>query len=163
MEEENVENKGFKISDRRLSVRGYEDEEEAAAQPPAPPREDERAGFGAPAPAPPEAREPAPAPPQRPEPEPAGEPEDAEEAEEDKSFDMLVAIMQTNALAAMGIHPQTGERIGAADPRSSKMFVDLFTALKEKTRGNLSAEEEQLLNQVHSDLQMVYVREVGFG
>ena len=176
MEEENVEDKGFKISDRRFSVRGYEDEESPASGGEGPLLSPDAADEemspqpGAFAPGP-EAMEPEPAPPPEvPQPQaeereqPPVEDADAdEEEEEDKSFEMLIAIVQQNALAAMGIHPQTGERIGAADPRSSKIFVDLFAALKEKTEGNLTQEEEHLLNQVHSDLQMIYVREVGFG
>ena len=174
MEEENVENKGFKISDRRFSVRGYEDEESSVSsgegQLLSPDAADEEMSpqTGAVSSAP-EAMEAEPAPPRevpQPQAEEREQPpaEDADEdEEEDKSFEMLIAIVQQNALAAMGIHPQTGERIGAADPRSSKIFVDLFAALKEKTEGNLTQEEEHLLNQVHSDLQMIYVREVGFG
>ena len=174
MEEENVEDKGFKISDRRFSVRGYEDEESPASggegQLLSPDAADEEMSpqTGAVSSGP-EAMEAEPAPPRevpQPQAEETAQPpaEDADEdEEEDKSFEMLIAIVQQNALAAMGIHPQTGERIGAADPRSSKIFVDLFSALKEKTEGNLSPEEEHLLNQVHSDLQMIYVREVGFG
>ena len=172
MEDESVESKGFKVSDRRFSVRGYEDEEgsdsagEGRIVSPG-----DAGGDAAPGAAPTGA---AAAPEAGPAPfEAASAPKaeapaddrdaDADEDEESKSFEMLIAIMQSNALAAMGIHPQTGERVGNAEPRSSKMFVDLFGALKEKTKGNLSPEEDQLLNQVHSDLQMVYVREVGFG
>ena len=174
MEEENTENKGFKVSDRRFSVRGYEDEEPPASggegQALSPDAVDEEIGPQSGAfSSGPEAMETEPAPSREvPQPQaeeqaqPPGEEADDDE-EEDRSFEMLVAIVQQNALAAMGINPQTGERIGTADPRSSKIFVDLFAALKEKTKGNLSPEEEQLLNQVHSDLQMVYVREVGFG
>ena len=174
MEEENVEDKGFKVSDRRFSVRGYEDEETPApggeGQLLSPDAADEEispeTGVFSPEP---EAMETEPAaPPEAPQPQAEetaqfqGEEADEDE-EEDKSFEMLIAIVQQNALAAMGIHPQTGERIGAADPRSSKLFVDLFAVLKEKTQGNLTPEEEHLLGQVHSDLQMIYVREVGFG
>lgn len=174
MEEENAENKGFKISDRRFSVRGYEDEESPASggegQLLSPDAADEEISpqTGAVS-SDPEVMEPEQAPPPdvpQPQAEERAQPPDDEadeDEEEDKSFEMLIAIVQQNALAAMGIHPQTGERIGAADPRSSKIFVDLFAALKEKTEGNLSEEEEHLLNQVHSDLQMIYVREVGFG
>ena len=174
MEDENVESKGFKVSDRRFSVRGYEDEESSApsdAQPILSPdaADEEISPQSGALSSGPDVMEPEPVPSQavpEPEPEekaqPAGEEAD-EDGEEDKSFEMLVAIVQQNALAAMGIHPQTGERMGTADPRSSKIFVDLFASLKEKTQGNLSPEEEQLLNQVHSDLQMVYVQQVGFG
>ncbi len=176
MEEENVEEKGFKVSDRRFSVRGYEDEETPPSggegQVISPGAADEemspQTGAFSPEPEPMEAEPAPPRAPEVPQPEaeeraqPEGDEADEEE-EEDRSFEMLIAIVQQNTLAAMGIHPQTGERIGAADPRSSKLFVDLFGVLKEKMQGNLSEEEEQLLNQVHSDLQMIYVREVGFG
>ena len=174
MEEENVENKGFKISDRRFSVRGYDDEESSAlggegqVLSPDAAEEDVSPQTDAFASGPERIESEPPPPPEVPQPQaeetaPPRADEDGEDEEEDKSFEMLVAIVQQNALAAMGIHPQTGERIGAADPRSSKIFVDLFAALKEKTKGNLSQEEEHLLHQVHSDLQMIYVREVGFG
>ncbi|MEK6712121.1 MAG: DUF1844 domain-containing protein, partial [Nitrospinota bacterium] len=80
-----------------------------------------------------------------------------------REVEMLVAILQGNALAAMGLHPQTGERIGSPDPRNARMFVDMVTFVKDKMKGNLSAEEEALFAQVASDLQMLYVQQVGIG
>ncbi len=166
MADENVENKGFKVSDRRFSVRGYEDEEasdlgeerriislDESGDNVGPASSDARQADVPQS----EAAQSQSA--QEPQPEGGDSPSD----EEDKSFEMLIAIVQTNALAAMGIHPQTGERVGGADPRNAKMFVDLLGALEQKTKGNLSPDEEQLLHQVRSDLQMAYVREVGFG
>ena len=61
----------------------------------------------------------------------------------------------------MGINPQTGERTGAADQQSARLLLDTFTLAKEKMKGNLTGEEEQLFGQILSDLKMIYVREVG--
>ena len=80
-----------------------------------------------------------------------------------REFEMLLAILQGNALAAMGLHPQTGERIGAPDPRNARTFVDMVVYVKDKMKGNLSAEEAGLLDQVVSDLQLLYVQQVGIG
>jgi len=145
------ESKAFKVSDRRFSVRGYEEEEEPSEEEkesPAPPREAPAERASEPPPAEESALPP---------------PEPAAEEEADRRFEMLVAILQGNALAAMGLHPQTGERVGQADPRSSRMFVDMIGLVKEKMEGNLTPEEEKLLDQVLSDLKMIFVQQVGIG
>ncbi|MBI3126362.1 MAG: DUF1844 domain-containing protein [Candidatus Tectomicrobia bacterium] len=143
------EGKGFKVSDRRFAVRGYEEEEEAPPRPAEPERKE-----------PPRAEElrPAPAPDPRQAP-----PKEAPAGARSREFEMLLAILQGNALAAMGVHPQTGERIGNPDPRNARMFVDMVKFVQEKMKGNLSAEEETLLEQVVADLQMLYVQQVGIG
>lgn len=143
------EEKGFKVSDRRFAVRGYEEEESPPAPPsPSPAPEKKEA-------APPRVEEkpPAPGPPAKE--KPAGG--------HGREFDMLLAILQGNALAAMGLHPQTGERVGSADPRNARLFVDMVVFVKDKMAGNLTAEEAKLLDQVLSDLQMLYVQQVGIG
>lgn len=138
------EEKGFKVSDRRFAVRGYEQEDE-------PPQASET----------PEKKEPPRAEEKRPAPEaPAKE---APAGGRSREFEMLLAILQGNALAAMGMHPQTGERIGTPDPRNARMFVDMVGFVKDKMKGNLTDEEAALLEQVASDLQMLYVQQVGIG
>ncbi|MFC1492137.1 DUF1844 domain-containing protein [Nitrospinota bacterium] len=171
MAEENrseEEGKGFKVSDRRLSVRGYEDSEEETdsgdgsekreADPMEPPPESHPVGESPPAAEP--------SIPGESDPEPAvedagGEPPVPGEAP--KEFETLLAILQANAIAAMGLHPQTGERVGGADPRNAKLFVDMIAMVKKKMEGNLTPEEDRLLSQVLSDLQMMYVQQVGLG
>lgn len=51
-------------------------------------------------------------------------------------------------------HPQTGERTVLLAP--AKLFIDHLEAIREKTRGNLSVAESDILNKVLSDLQMAY-------
>tara|TARA_A100001037_G_C15138469_1_gene632398 strand:+ start:2297 stop:2821 length:525 start_codon:yes stop_codon:yes gene_type:complete len=89
--------------------------------------------------------------------------EEKEEEEDEKHFEMMIAILQANALGAMGLHPQTGEKVGSADPRAAKLFVDLFGMLEEKMKGNLTEEEADILKQVRSNMQVAYVQHVGIG
>ena len=89
--------------------------------------------------------------------------EESKEEEEEKHFEMMIAILQANALGAMGLHPQTGEKVGSADPRAAKLFVDLFGMLEEKMKGNLTEEEADILKQVRSNMQVAYVQHVGIG
>lgn len=173
MEEENEseeEMKGFKISDRRFAVRGYEDEDEGESGEAAP--EDSLAPPPArPDPSPVSEVPPSEEPPSLPGdgadavagPGEDGDPDAAEDRGVSREFETLLAILQTNAIAAMGINPQTGERVGGADPRGAKMFVDMISMVKEKMAGNLSEDEERLMAQVLSDLQLMYVQNVGIG
>jgi hypothetical protein len=153
------ESMGFKVSDRRLSVRGYdeEDEEESSPEPSAPPPEPD---------SPPVAEETPSPPPAESGPDRSGEAEPPDASPEDpeaRHFETLIAILQGNALAAMGLNPQTGERVGEPEPRSAKMMVDLIGMLKEKMAGNLTDDEDKLITQILSDLRMIYVQQVGIG
>ena len=153
------ESRGFKVSDRRLSVRGYEeeDEEPSPPEPSAPPREPD---------SPPVAEETPSPPPAGSGPDRSGEAEPPDAPPEDpeaRHFETLIAILQGNALAAMGLNPQTGERVGEPEPRSAKMMVDLIGMMKEKMAGNLTDDEDKLITQILSDLRMIYVQQVGIG
>ncbi len=159
------EEEGFKVSDRRFSVRGYEDDEEIESAPEAPAPQ-------APPEAPPEESGPspvseAPPPPATPSESESLPPEEGADAPPEdgasREFETLLAILQTNAIAAMGINPQTGEKAGGADPRSAKLFIDLISMVKEKMTGNLSEDEDKILTQILSDLRMMYVQHVGIG
>ncbi len=175
----------FKVSDRRYSVRGYEDEDESSGveekasgveeeveTPPQaspvvsdPSQTAEAPGpgvSGSSAPAG-SAGEAGPTEEASPPEAPPGEDEPTQEGEVTREFETLLAILQTNAIAAMGINPQTGERSGGADPRSAKLFVDMISMVKDKMAGNLSEGEEQILSQVLSELRMMYVQHVGIG
>ncbi len=155
------EGKGFKVSDRRLSVRGYDEPDEEVSAP-----ADEAPGEPAPPPdAPPPAEEVRSSEPPSPPESGAERAEDLDQAdgEDSRQFETLLAILQGNALAAMGLHPQTGERVGEAEPRSAKLMVDLIGMMKDKMAGNLTVDEEKLISRVLSDLRMIYVQQVGIG
>ena len=52
--------------------------------------------------------------------------------------------------------PSTGER-HAPNLQLAQQMIDILAMLEEKTRGNLSAEERQLIDQVLYELRMRYV------
>ncbi|MEO6846689.1 MAG: DUF1844 domain-containing protein [Chthoniobacterales bacterium] len=52
-------------------------------------------------------------------------------------------------------HPQ-GETM-EPNLELAKLFIDQLEMIREKTRGNLSKEEDQILNNILSDLQLAYV------
>ena len=74
-----------------------------------------------------------------------------------RSFQMLVDFLTRNAAAMLG---------GMADPRTGQPFVDLegaremidmLDALRDKTRGNLSKEDDNLLIEVLGSLKLTYM------
>ena len=52
--------------------------------------------------------------------------------------------------------PQSGKTEVLLEP--AKLFIDHLEMIREKTRGNLTNEETEILNSVLSDLEMAYVQ-----
>jgi len=79
---------------------------------------------------------------------------------QDLTFASFVVGLSTEALALMGEmpHPATGERIN--DLVGAQQLIDIIGILQEKTRGNLSHDEETLLEAILFDLRMKYVEKV---
>ena len=87
----------------------------------------------------------------------SGEGAPSEQSHSSRSFQMLVDFLTRNAAAMLG---------GMADPRTGQPFVDLegarevidmLDALREKTRGNLSKEDDQLLLEVLGSLKLTFM------
>jgi len=76
---------------------------------------------------------------------------------QDLTFASFVVGLSTEALALMGEmpHPATGERMN--DLLGSQQLIDIIAILQEKTRGNLSPDEETLLEAILFELRMKYV------
>jgi hypothetical protein len=76
---------------------------------------------------------------------------------QDLTFASFVVGLSTEALALMGEmpHPATGERMN--DLVGAQQLVDIIGILQEKTRGNLSADEDTLLEAILFELRMKYV------
>jgi hypothetical protein len=74
-------------------------------------------------------------------------------------FIQLVLMFQMNAMQAMGKlkNPLT-DRI-ERNLEAAQISIDLLDMLHEKTRGNLSPEEDRLLVQVLQDLRLNFVHE----
>ncbi|MGE4559306.1 MAG: DUF1844 domain-containing protein [Desulfobulbus sp.] len=74
------------------------------------------------------------------------------------TFASLVLSLNTSALYHMGElpHPETGQRV--VDRELAKHTIDTLALLAEKTKGNLDADECELLNRVLYELKMRFVK-----
>ena len=61
-----------------------------------------------------------------------------------------------NALVSLGLGQLPGQNV-PKDPALAKEFIDVLIMLKEKTAGNLTAEESKTLSELISQLQYQYV------
>jgi hypothetical protein len=73
------------------------------------------------------------------------------------SFLSLIMSLASNAASSLGMmpHPVTGET--DVDLKTAKHWIDVLGMLEEKTRGNLDAQEAQVLEGLLADLRMQYV------
>jgi hypothetical protein len=133
---------GFKVVDRRsFNTEGSRrDEPETPAKP----------TESRPAPAPVEFSEEI-------EPSPYIETDEAGLQEEPSGFEMLVSYLSTTAMFQLGLMPGPGgERIPADMPNAGRT-IELLEVLQEKTKGNLTANESRLLDEVLYELRMTYM------
>ena len=78
-------------------------------------------------------------------------------ADDPASFVNFLSTLATNAAAALGAvpHPATGKR--SLDLDTGKYWLDVLAMVKDKTKGNLHAQEAHLLDGLLADLRMQYV------
>ena len=78
-------------------------------------------------------------------------------ADDPASFINFLMSIASNAAAALGMmkHPVTQEV--SVDPELAKHWIDVLGMLREKTRGNLAPQEEQIFEGLLADLRMQYV------
>ena len=72
-------------------------------------------------------------------------------------FTALILGFSTAALGYLGLSPVDGENMPQKNIGLAKQNIDIIALLKEKTKGNLSPEEETLTDQLLADLQLKYV------
>ena len=74
------------------------------------------------------------------------------------TFEALIFSLSTTALLQLGVapHPETGKQ--ERDLPGAKQTIDILEILQQKTRGNLTADEGQMLEECLYDLKMTYVR-----
>lgn len=73
------------------------------------------------------------------------------------SFPMLVTALTTQALSAMGFVPDPVTGTADGNRPLAKHFIDSLGVLQEKTLGNLTNEENELLTESLHQLRMAYV------
>ena len=86
-----------------------------------------------------------------------GEPGSADESLPRMDFATFILSLSHSALMHLGEapHPETG-KVEQSLPLA-RQTIDLIATLEEKTKGNLSGEEERLVAQILFDLRMRYV------
>lgn len=90
------------------------------------------------------------------------EPGDGEQDSDDASsiapldFNLLVLSLNTSALIQLG-EPDSEGRSSVNLPMA-RHTIDMLCVLEEKTRGNLTGEEERILHQVLFDLRLRFAR-----
>jgi hypothetical protein len=130
----NPEEEGFSVRDRRAR----RDEPEPRVEPPSPPKsvfpDQETAGAAAP---------------------------EVPPVQEGPELASLFIMFASSALVQLGeaADPATGKV--HRDLAQARYSIDLLALLKEKTEGNRTPEESQLLEEILYDLQMRFIRAVG--
>ena len=90
--------------------------------------------------------------------------EDAAQAEDyiplpEMNFSTFVVSLNASALMHLGLmeDPIQGEKVKNLE--LGKQTIDILVMLEEKTKGNLTAEEEQLLQNILYDLRINFVKQ----
>lgn len=78
-------------------------------------------------------------------------------AEPEINFVTFIVGLSTEALAALGEMPDPATGKHSRDLRAAQQLIDIIAMLGEKTRGNLDANEQSLVQAILFDLRMKYV------
>jgi len=73
----------------------------------------------------------------------------------------LISMLATQALFALGLLQIKKKKKKGADLELAKYNIDMLETLEEKTRGNLSEEEQKVLANTLSEIRMAYVKTAG--
>ncbi len=73
------------------------------------------------------------------------------------SLEALISMLATQTLFALGFLQIKGEEAREPDLELARYNIEVLQTLAEKTKGNLTADEEQLLKNTLSDLRMGFV------
>lgn len=72
-------------------------------------------------------------------------------------FIEFVMMQAQNASLFLGLIPNPQSGKGEVNLQLARLFIDQLTMIQEKTRGNLTGEEEKVLRNALSRLQMAFV------
>jgi hypothetical protein len=77
------------------------------------------------------------------------------------TFASLLVSLSSTAFISLGSVPDPESGKTEKNLSLAKQTIDLLGMLREKTRNNLTLEEENLFDHLLHDLRMAYVREIG--
>ena len=76
-------------------------------------------------------------------------------------FAALISMLVTQALFALGVLQVEGQEKKEPDLELAKYNIDMLETIEEKTKGNLTEEEEKVLENTLSQVRMAYVKVAG--
>lgn len=100
----------------------------------------------------------------------AQEKAEKEKTQQDKSrrgplpkgdFAALISMLVTQALFALGVLQVEGQEKKEPDLELAKYNIDMLETIEEKTKDNLTEEEEKVLENTLSQVRMAYVKVAG--
>ncbi|HLB73620.1 MAG TPA: DUF1844 domain-containing protein [Sedimentisphaerales bacterium] len=74
------------------------------------------------------------------------------------NFAALVSTLATQAVYSMGLMPVEGRENPEPDLEIARFNIDMLATIEEKTKGNLSKNEERVLKNTLSELRMTFVK-----
>jgi hypothetical protein len=77
------------------------------------------------------------------------------------SLELLLTMLATEALVALGQMPHPASGQVQVQPNQAKYLIDTIEVIKDKTKGNLTAGEQQLMETLLHQLRIVYVDTAG--
>ncbi len=97
--------------------------------------------------------------------------EDAQKQEQDEeeahgplpegNFAALISMLTTQSLFALGLLQIKGQKERQPDLELARYNIDMLETLEEKTKGNLTEQEQAVLASTLSELRMSYVKIAG--
>ncbi len=93
-------------------------------------------------------------------PEPAGQAEDAEDGMAEGGGSLFASFLSSLAAQAamyLGLEPDPMTGARRANPEQARYLIDVIGMLEEKTRGNLTPEEDRTLKLVLHELRLAFV------
>lgn len=77
------------------------------------------------------------------------------------NFAALISMLATQALFALGLLQVRGQEERKPDLELAKYNIDMLETLEEKTKGNLTEDEQRVLSSTLSELRMGFVQVSG--
>ncbi|GAB4161280.1 MAG: DUF1844 domain-containing protein [Planctomycetaceae bacterium] len=74
-------------------------------------------------------------------------------------FSMLIGMFSTQAMVALGAIPNPVSGKSEVELETARHFIDLISVVEEKTKGNLTNEEQGLLDSTLHHLRLMYLEQ----
>jgi len=87
----------------------------------------------------------------------APRPDTSTEVPSTDHFTMLVSMLATQAMVALGKIPDPIQGHAVVRPSHARQAIDLLAMLEQKTKGNLTPDEARMLSDLLHEMRMIYL------